>query len=136
VTAYSRPYESERNPSCFEVDGAMVHGDPDMSDESRAALREVITAAKRRMAETQCRCVWRGERCENQATEEDGLCNWCGNGRTERRLRRDPKAVTDPGGKFYGISGAGQLHDSDPSKPAASTPACWYPDSDRTVLDV
>lgn len=31
---------------CFELDGARVHGDPQMSDESREALREVIAAAR------------------------------------------------------------------------------------------
>ena len=78
-----------------------------------------------------CRCVWRGEQCTNQATAEDLLCNWCGNGRSEEMLRVDPKALVIDG-EFFGISGAGQLHDYDASK-AATTPACWYSDSDRTV---
>lgn len=82
-----------------------------------------------------CCCVWRGERCTNQATEEDGLCNWCGNGRSLDRLRLDPKALIGPNGEFDGsIGGGGQTHDYDASKPA-STRACWYPDSDRVVLD-
>lgn len=81
-----------------------------------------------------CRCIWRGERCENRATQEDGLCNWCGNGRTPEQMRDDPKALIGPNGEFYGIGGGGQLHDTDPAKPA-STPACWYEASDRTVLN-
>lgn len=79
-----------------------------------------------------CACVWRGERCENRATQEDGLCNWCGNGREPEQMMDDPKALVLPDGTFMGISGAGQLHDYDQSKPA-STAACWYPDSDRVV---
>jgi hypothetical protein len=85
-------------------------------------------------AALRCRCVWRGERCENRATQEDGLCNWCGNGRTVEQQRSDPKALIGPNGEFFGIGGQGQLHDVDPNKPA-STAACWYPDADRTVLD-
>lgn len=77
-----------------------------------------------------CRCFWRGEQCENQATQEDLLCNWCGNGRTEAQLRTDPKALVIDG-KFYGIGGAGQLHDARflGERPAA----CWYPDSGREI---
>lgn len=37
--------------TCFELDGAMVHGDPLMSDESRAAVGELIAAAKRMVAD-------------------------------------------------------------------------------------
>jgi hypothetical protein len=80
-----------------------------------------------------CRCEWRGERCTNQATQEDGLCNWCGNGRTIEQQRDDPKAVTGPNGEFYGISGAGQLHDS--RYPGEQPAACWYPNSGRQVLN-
>lgn len=82
---------------------------------------------------TRCRCVWRGERCTNQMTQEDFLCNWCGNGRTEAQLRDDPKAMIGVDGRFYGIGGGGQLHDADMAKPA-STAACWYEESDRIVL--
>lgn len=79
---------------------------------------------------TRCGCVWRGEQCANRATQEDGLCNWCGNGRTPEQMKDDPKAMVLPDGTFMGIGGAGQLHDSRPGSPGA----CWYPDSDRTVL--
>ncbi|MGZ4589144.1 MAG: hypothetical protein ACXVX9_15225 [Mycobacteriaceae bacterium] len=64
---------------------------------------------------TRCGCVWRDERCTNRATQEDGLCNWCGNGRTPELMRDDPKATFLPDGKFMGISGGGQLHDYDQS---------------------
>jgi hypothetical protein len=82
----------------------------------------------------QCRCLWRGERCTNQATQEDGLCNWCGENRTEHSLRKDPAAHIGPDGTYFGLSGRGQTHDYDVNKPA-STAACWYPNADRTVLD-
>ena len=36
---------------CFELDGARVHGDPDMSDEARNAVRDVIAAARRLLGE-------------------------------------------------------------------------------------
>jgi hypothetical protein len=29
---------------CFELDGARVHGDPNMSDEAKAALRQIVSA--------------------------------------------------------------------------------------------
>lgn len=80
-----------------------------------------------------CRCVWRGERCTNKATEEDGLCNWCGNGRSVERLREDPNALIGPDGEVLGIGGGGQLHDS--RYPGEIPAACWYPDSGRTVGD-
>ena len=51
------------------------------------------------------------------------------------QMRRDPKAHIGPTGEFFGISGAGQTHDYDVNRPA-STSACWYGESDRTVLDV
>ena len=81
----------------------------------------------------QRRCVWRGEQCPNEATAEDLLCNWCAphEARTEGELRRDPKAIFGPDGDYFGIGGAGQLHDSRPG----ALGACWYPNSDRTVLD-
>lgn len=78
----------------------------------------------------QCGCVWRDERCTNDATQEDRLCNWCGNGRSVEQLIKDPKACVLPDGTFMGIGGAGQLHDSRPDWSGA----CWYPDSNRTVI--
>lgn len=84
------------------------------------------------MVDLRCRCVWRGERCENQATEEDGLCNWCCNTtRSLHRLRQDPRAIIISDTEVA-IGGGGQLHDSRPGSPGA----CWYPDSDREVLSV
>ena len=34
-------------PQCFMLDGAIVRGNPDMDDETRAAVRELIAAARR-----------------------------------------------------------------------------------------
>lgn len=80
----------------------------------------------------QCRCVWRGERCPNAATQEDGLCDWCSNDRTEDQLRANPKALISPiTGEYQGLGGAGELHDSRPGSPGA----CWYTTSDRTLAD-
>lgn len=93
-----------------------------MSDEARRETDE-----KRR-----CRCVWRGEQCTNEMTAEDLLCNWCGNGRPEAVLRADPKAVVGEDGRFFGISGAGQVHDQ--RYPYERPAACWYSDSGRTIL--
>lgn len=38
---------SDRAKVCFEVDGAMVRGDPDVSEDGRAALQQMISAARR-----------------------------------------------------------------------------------------
>lgn len=43
--------EGVSDHECFEMDGAMVLGDPNMSDESREAVRAVIAAARQRLAE-------------------------------------------------------------------------------------
>jgi hypothetical protein len=87
------------------------------------------------MPETfQCRCIWRDERCPNAATQEDGLCDWCarGDARTPEQLAQNPKALIGPDGEYLGLGGAGELHDADDAKPA-TTGACWYVDSDRTL---
>lgn len=75
-----------------------------------------------------CACVWRGKRCDRLATQEDLLCNWCGNDRREEQLRLDPKAMILPNGTFMGIGGGGP-HDGTFENPGA----CWYPDSGRVV---
>lgn len=85
-----------------------------------------------------CACVWLDVRCENAATAEDGLCNWCASldARTEEQLRVDPKAIFTPDGEFHGIGGAGQLHDSPLAQRVGEQPAaCWYPNSGRTIVD-
>ena len=43
----SNAHEEKPIHRCFEVDGARVHGDPNMSDEARAAIRELIAAVHR-----------------------------------------------------------------------------------------
>lgn len=76
----------------------------------------------------QCRCVW-GERCPNPATQEDGLCDWCGV-RSPEQLHANPKALWDPvNGKFLGLGGGGELH----VDPTRTPDACWMPNSDRTL---
>ena len=48
---------------CFEMDGALVRGNPDMSPESREALREVLAAARAAYAATpRCLCSHTAER--------------------------------------------------------------------------
>ena len=79
-----------------------------------------------------CCCVWRDEQCPNAATQEDGLCDWCGD-RTEDQYRTNPKALISPiTGEYLGLGGAGELHDSRPGSPGA----CWYPDSGRILSAV
>lgn len=83
-----------------------------------------------------CGCVWCGERCPNEATAEDGLCNWCAphGARTEAQLRAEPTALITPAGEFIGLGGAGQLHDAPLAEATgAAKLACWYPDSGRTI---
>lgn len=69
----------KRRHECFELDGARVHRNPNMSQESREALREVIAAARERIAKgvcSECGHIWgthstggcvarvpRGDRC-------------------------------------------------------------------------
>jgi hypothetical protein len=112
-----------------------VSGDQELNKETGAALGPGLADDRASEVSMRCRCVWRGEQCANKMTQEDGLCNWCGNGRSEAQLRTDPKAFIGSNGEFFGISGAGQLHDSDARKPA-TTAACWYPDSDRQVRPI
>lgn len=98
-----------------------------------------------------CRCHWNpygpttghtSERCHNNATQEDGLCDWCASddARTEDQLRANPKALVMPDGEYAGIGGAGEFHDARytdtvPPKPYKMPTACWYPDSDRVLAD-
>jgi hypothetical protein len=88
-----------------------------------------------------CRCVWEGVRCQSAATQEDGLCDWCSNARTEDQLRTNPKAAIAPDGRYLGLGGGGELHDSplvydDQQRiPVGKTAACWYPESGRTLAN-
>lgn len=83
-----------------------------------------------------CRCVW-GCRCPNDATQEDGLCDWCapsvlGGSRCPDDLAKNPKAIFDIlTGQFLGLGGAGEAH-VDPSR---SPDACWMPNSGRTLCE-
>ena len=147
LIAYGHDYQAQPyvNAYCGHRPqwGDAWRGSGSQSEQEKAAAMPICRKCAKEAAEMasfiarigrgRCRCVWRGEQCTNQATAEDLLCNWCGNGRPEEMLRADPKAII-VGDTFFGISGGGQLHDIDASKPA-TTAACWYPDSDRTIAD-
>jgi len=81
---------------------------------------------------TRCRCWWRGEQCANRMTQEDGLCNWCGNGRTEEQMRDDPNALVIDD-KIYIAGGDRQTHDFRSDDAPGTAPACWYSHSGREV---
>lgn len=71
----------------------------------------------------QCRCVWRDEQCPNDATQEDGLCDWCGVRRPED-LRTNPNVVLNADGSVWGLGGRGEVHQNGPND--SRTPsACW-----------
>ena len=76
-----------------------------------------------------CRCVWAGRHCSHPATQEDGLCDWCGV-RTPEQLKGNPNAMWSPlNGEFLGLGGHGYDH-VDPSR----TPdACWMDNSGRDL---
>lgn len=83
-----------------------------------------------------CGCVWLDVHCPNEATAEDGLCDWCAphGARTEDELRQNPNALIAPDGTFLGLGGAGMGHDAPLARLHNSTPsACWYKDSGRTI---
>lgn len=84
-------------------------------------------------AETfRCRCVWADVRCPNPATQEDGLCDWCGD-RTAEQLRSNPKALIHPvTGEVLGLGGGGdtpEAHSDGDRRPSA----CWF-DPERVLL--
>lgn len=52
-----------------------------------------------------CRCVWHGVACDKEATQEDGLCDWCGIRRPED-MRDNPFALWSENGQEYlGLAG-------------------------------
>jgi hypothetical protein len=72
-----------------------------------------------------CRCVWVDARCPNPATQEDGLCDWCGTRRPEQ-LRDNPNAIFDlTTGEYLALGGGPETH-VDPNR---SPDACWMPGS-------
>lgn len=76
-----------------------------------------------------CRCVWAGKRCPNDASQEDGLCDWCGD-RTADQQERSPLAIRHPvTGEVLGLAGGSQAHVDSTRRPDA----CWMPDSGRTL---
>ncbi len=90
-----------------------------------------------------CRCVWEGVRCLSDATQEDGLCDWCADfgARTVEQLRANPNACIGVDGEYMGLGGAGEFHDAplvydaDLRIPAGKTAACWYPNSGRRLVE-
>ena len=78
-----------------------------------------------------CRCVWHGVPCDATATQEDGLCDWCG----ERRpgdLMDNPYAVFGPDGTFRGLGGGDNTpynHQAgwNPIPATVRPTACWIP---------
>lgn len=81
-----------------------------------------------RASKFQCACVWNDERCPNDATQEDGLCDWCGKRRPED-LRSNPKAIWDlTTGEFLALGGGGERH----VNPTLQPDACWMDNSGRT----
>lgn len=71
-----------------------------------------------------CRCIWNNERCNNDATQEDGLCDWCGT-RNVDQLVDNPKAMFGPDGEYLGLGGGGEQH----VDPTQTPDACWMPGS-------
>lgn len=77
-----------------------------------------------------CRCVWRGVPCAKEATQEDGLCDWCGVRRPED-MHNNPYAIFDPiTGSYMGLGGGtvtGYNHQAGwPPIPDTVRPtACW-----------
>lgn len=79
-------------------------------------------------AGVRCRCVWAGAQCSHDATQEDGLCDWCGVRRVED-LAGNPNAMFDlETGELLALGGGGYDH----IDPARRPDACWMPDSGRT----
>lgn len=82
-----------------------------------------------------CRCVWGGKRCSHHATQEDGLCDWCGTRRLEDLLG-NPNASIDPlTGEVTGLGGRGYDHIAGVGgiDPDLRPDACWMPGSGRVL---
>ena len=76
-----------------------------------------------------CRCVWQGVHCPRPATQEDGLCDWCGPRRPED-MRNNPLAMWGPAGEYLGLGGGGpnpyEHQAGQAGIPAEVRPtACW-----------
>jgi hypothetical protein len=85
-----------------------------------------------------CRCVWQQFHCDKEATQEDGLCDWCGT-RNPEDMQSNPFAQFDrQTGKYLGLAGGtvtGYNHQAGWGEiPDGVRPtACWMPDSGRTL---
>lgn len=79
--------------------------------------------------EVLCRCVWRGVPCAKMATQEDGLCDWCGVRRPDD-MRNNPFAMWSPDGEYLGLGGGattGYNHQAGwgPIPSDVRPTACW-----------
>lgn len=84
--------------------------------------------------EVRCRCVWHGVPCQKEATQEDGLCDWCGVRRPED-MRDNPFASWSSEGEFLGLGGGtvtGYNHQAgwDPIPDDVRPTACWMERTD------
>jgi hypothetical protein len=76
-----------------------------------------------------CRCVWHDIVCEKRATQEDGLCDWCGVRRPED-MCDNPYALWGTNGKYLGLAGGtitGYNHQAGwgPIPDSVRPTACW-----------
>jgi len=76
-----------------------------------------------------CRCVWHGVNCKKDATQEDGLCDWCGERRVDD-LKNNPFAMWSMHGEFLGLGGGtatGYNHQAgwDSIPDSVRPTACW-----------
>ena len=76
-----------------------------------------------------CRCIWHGVPCAKPATQEDGLCDWCGDRRPED-MRSNEFAQWSPTGEYLGLAGGtvtGYNHQAGwgPIPSDVRPTACW-----------
>lgn len=71
-----------------------------------------------------CRCTWRGIDCPNEATAEDGLCNWCA------PLLSRPVVLDH---RFTSPHLGGRPSLLNPGEHWTYGVSCWHVDSGRTI---
>ncbi len=79
-----------------------------------------------------CRCIWQNVRCDKEATQEDGLCDWCGV-RWPEDMKGNP--FWDDRHGLAGGTVTGYNHQAgwDPIPDDVRPTACWMPDSGRIL---
>ena len=135
-----RLVQAERDRIAEYVADLAARRNPDIASNS-ISRRAVFTNEGRRdvTAEVRirCGCVWLGVHCGDEATAEDGLCDWCSpqGARTEEQLRQGTSALISSAGTFHGLGGRGQVHDVTLADLNEFRPsACWYEESGRTIV--